>query len=229
MLTDAQARELYAALSGRYRLEWAPAQVRDLKLELLQIHDLEGFLVGTIETGTSSLANFPFWAMVWDGALVLADFLVRQPPEPNRPLLELGSGVGFVGLFAAARGHRVVLTDNHPDALDFARLSIHHNKLATAAVRPLDWRTPDLPGTYEWIAASDILYDEGSPVLVAALLDRFLAPGGVVHLAQGIIGKNLKHFFELIKPRYQVRYQEKHLTTAEGKKKVLFLEMRRRS
>lgn len=229
MLTDAQARDLWTALSGRYQLEWGPAQVRDLKLEILQIHDLEGYLVGTIETGTSSLATFPFWAMVWDGALVLADFVVRQPPDPNRPLLELGSGLGFVGLFAAARGHRVVLTDNHPDALDFARLSVHHNRLATAEVRPLHWHSPDLPGTFPWIVGSDILYDEASPLLVATLLERVLAPDGVVHLAQGILGQNLKKFFELMKPRYQVRYQEKHLTTAEGKKKVLFLEIRRRS
>ncbi len=228
MLTEEEARVLWERLSGRYRLEWAPAQVRDYKLEILQIQDLEGFLVGNIEAGGVSLANFPFWAMVWDGALVLSDFLVRQAPESGRTLLELGSGVGFAGLFAAARGHRVALTDNHPDALDFVRLSVHRNKLASAEVRELDWRAPDLPGTYEWIVGSDLLYEEGSLIPLASLLEGFLAPEGTIYLTQSVLGKSPKNFFELMKPRFQIRYQEKNLTTAEGRKKVLFLEMRRR-
>lgn len=227
MVTEEQAQRMWEELAGRYRLEWGPAQVRDVKLELLQIKDLDEFLVGNIEAGNLSMANFPYWAMVWEGALVLADFLVRQPPDPARSILEVGAGLGFVGLFAAARGHRICLTDNHPDALDFARLSAHHNGLTTALVQELDWRHPELAGQYDWVVGSDVLYETASLAPLAALLEVCLAPGGTVYFSHSLKGPSARQFFGMVKGRFQVRYQEKKVRTEEGEKKVLFFELRR--
>ena len=84
MLTADAAEKLWQDLSGRYNLEWAPIQVGQVKLEILQIRDLEDYLVSNIETQGLSLENFPYWAMVWDAALVLADFLVKQDTPGNK-------------------------------------------------------------------------------------------------------------------------------------------------
>jgi predicted nicotinamide N-methyase len=229
MITAAAAQELWEELSQRYNLEWAPIQVGQVKLEILQIRDLEDYLVSNIEAQGLSLENFPYWAMVWDAALVLADFLVKQKPQPDRNILEIGAGLGFAGLAAAAQGHRVTLTDNIVEALAFARLSQFHNNLTTVQVEYLDWLTPTLPGTFNWIIASDILYEKKNFEPILQLLTRYLQPGGKIYLTQGIRGTGPKAFFDLIKPYFAVRYQEKKLHSGGDEKKILFFELQLKS
>ena len=84
MLIADAAQQLWEELSQRYNLEWAAIQVGQVKLEILQIRDLEDYLVSNIEAQGLSLENFPYWAMVWDAALVLADFLVKQEPQADQ-------------------------------------------------------------------------------------------------------------------------------------------------
>lgn len=52
-------------------------------------------------------------AVLWDGALVLAAHVARLPAKKLRGArcLELGAGVGLVGIAAALRGARVAVTD----------------------------------------------------------------------------------------------------------------------
>jgi len=228
MLTANVAKELWQELSGRYNLEWAPIQGGQIKLEILQIRDLEDYLVSNIEAQGLSLENFPYWAMVWDAALVLADFLVKQEPAAPRRILEIGAGLGFAGLCAAARGHLVTLTDNTPDALAFARLSVFHNNLTNARVEYLDWSAPTLDGNFDWIIGSDILYEIKNFSPVMQVFGKYLKPGGKIILTQGIRGTGPKAFFDLIKPGYTVRYQEKKLHSGGEGKKILFFEIKPR-
>jgi len=225
MLTADAAEKLWEELSTRYNLEWAPIQVGQVKLEILQIRDLEDFLVSNIETQGLSLENFPYWAMVWDAALVLADFLVKQTPRADRKILEIGAGLGFAGLCAAARGHQVTLTDNTPDALAFAQLSLFHNNLNNAQVEYLDWSDPVLDGNFDWIIASDILYEVKNFDQVVKVFSKYLKPGGKIYLTQGIRGAGPKTFFDLLKPDYSVRFQEKKLHSEGEEKKILFFEI----
>ncbi len=196
-----------------------------VKLEILQIRDLEDYLVSNIEAQGLSLENFPYWAMVWDAALVLADFLVKQEPQLGRKILEIGAGLGFAGLCAAARGHRVTLTDNIADALAFARLSMVRNNLTNVQVEYLDWTAPTLEEKFDWIIGSDILYEQKNFESLLKLLNRYLKPDGKIYLAQGIRGTGPKAFFDLIKPHYAVRYQEKKLHSGDEEKKLLFFEL----
>ena len=225
MLTADAAEKLWEELSTRYNLEWAPIQVGQVKLEILQIRDLEDFLVSNIETQGLSLENFPYWAMVWDAALVLADFLVKQTPQADRKILEIGAGLGFAGLCAAARGHQVILTDNTPDALAFAQLSLFHNNLTNAQVEYLDWSDPVLDGNFDWIIGSDILYEVKNFDQVVKVFSKYLKPGGKIYLTQGIRGTGPKTFFDLLKPDYSVRFQEKKLHSGGEEKKILFFEI----
>lgn len=225
MLTNNAAQHLYEDLSQRYQLEWADIQIGQIKLQLLQIANLESYLVENIEAQNLSVENFPFWAMVWDGALVLADFLVKQPPQPDRTILELGAGLGFAGLAAAARGHRVTITDNITDALAFARLSAWQNHLTNVQVEYLDWQNPLVTGQFSWLVGSDILYEPTSFAPLLQIFGNYLQPGGKIYLTQGIRGTGPQAFFELAKPLYQVRFQEKKVRQAEGDKKILFFEL----
>ncbi len=199
-----------------------------VKLEILQIRDLEDYLVSNIETQGLSLENFPYWAMVWDAALVLADFLVKQTPQATRTILEIGAGLGFAGLCAGARGHLVTLTDNSPDALAFARLSSFHNHLNNTRIEYLDWLSPALNDTFDWIVASDILYETKNFEPVMKVFEKYLKPEGKIYLTQGIRGSGPKAFFDLIKTKYAVRFQEKKLHSGEEDKKILFFEIQKK-
>jgi predicted nicotinamide N-methyase len=67
---------------------------------------------------------------VWDGALFMVKFLERHALEwlHNRTVLELGSGVGLVGIAAGVLGaRRVILTDLHPN-LDLLQRNIRENE-----------------------------------------------------------------------------------------------------
>ncbi|AEB08868.1 class I SAM-dependent methyltransferase [Desulfobacca acetoxidans] len=225
MISAAVSKTLWEELSQRYQLEWADIQVGSVKLKILQLQNLEGYLVSNIEANALSMGNFPYWAMVWDAALVLADFLVRQEPQPAREILEIGAGLGFVGLCAGRRGHRITLTDNMPDALNFARLSVYHNNLTNVAVEFLDWTKPTLTGRYDWIVGSDILYEEKTFASLGNIFATYLKPQGKIYITQGIRGLGPKIFFEMMRSNYSVRYQEKKLGSKEGDKKILFFEM----
>ncbi|PSC76504.1 lysine methyltransferase METTL21D [Micractinium conductrix] len=78
----------------------------DLRLRILQQpHQLAGAGVNPDKLGVA--------AALWDGALVLAAYLVAQPRYRYLGMrcVELGAGVGLVGLALAAMGARVTITD----------------------------------------------------------------------------------------------------------------------
>ena len=85
-------------------------------------------------------------------------------------MLELGSGTGAVGLYAAALGaSRVVLTDGGPPALlELLAANVDANRpllpeAACLEVAQLQWGTDAdrLPaGPFAWVCGSDTTYDE---------------------------------------------------------------------
>lgn len=78
----------------------------DLRLRILQQpHQLAGAGINPDKLGVA--------AALWDGALVLAGYLAAQPSYRYLGLkcVELGAGVGLVGLALAAMGAQVTITD----------------------------------------------------------------------------------------------------------------------
>ena len=87
--------------------------------------------------------RLPYWATLWDSALVLSDVLLADDLiAPGESVLELGCGLGLVSSIACLKRARVTATDYQPDALKFAQL----NGLQIAGVAPktmlIDWRFP---------------------------------------------------------------------------------------
>jgi predicted nicotinamide N-methyase len=132
-----------------------------------------------------------YGAKVWPAAASLADFLDTGqyfntlPPDRlrglrGRTVLELGAGVGLVGLVAAMHGAHVVLTDAVPDLLDAMRANANTNAAAVQAaggsitVLPLYWGDKAeieavvgaLPagrgGGFDLILGADLLYAASS-------------------------------------------------------------------
>jgi len=99
--------------------------------------------------GATSLARVGL--QVWSGALLLCDWLLelkRLPSPAPRLLLELGCGVGLVGIAAAKlfEQARVVCTDHNAAVLARCRANAALNSCdGSVACHRLDWRaTADL-------------------------------------------------------------------------------------
>lgn len=131
--------------------------------------------------------HLPYWAELWDSALGVGQFLLRQPaaspPGMRRSVLDLGCGMGLAGTVAAARGDRVLLADLETPALLFARL----NSLPYAArvrTRRLDWRRDLLGERFDRIIGADILYERRQWDHLEPFWRHHLATGGAVILGE---------------------------------------------
>ena len=123
--------------------------------------------------------RIPYWADVWESAIVLAEDLATCDGR-GLTLLELGCGIGLPAIVAARRGYAATASDYEADALEAARYNAAANGAADLAVRLLDWR--DLPadlGTFDRVVAADVLYEKHHARALATVLARTLAPGGL--------------------------------------------------
>ncbi len=128
----------------------------------------------------------PYWAYLWPGAYLLADAVIREPwPDRARMVgpfdaLEIGCGLGLAGLAALSKGRSVLFTDYDAAPLDFVAQQRRDERVRPHAIRraALDWRHLS-DEKYPVILGADVIYEAVLVPLVANLLARLLAPGGV--------------------------------------------------
>lgn len=123
----------------------------------------------------------PLWAYVWPAGLVLAELVATDlaPHLKDKRVLELGSGLGVVGLSAAKIGALTTLSDREEGSLEQCRAIAAENQL-TIETLLLEWaKIPEpLVSSFDAIVASDVMYDPAqlSPLLGA--IHALLVPGG---------------------------------------------------
>jgi predicted nicotinamide N-methyase len=137
--------------------------------------------------------QLPYWVDIWPSGVALADLaLLRADLLADRPVLELGCGLGVTATAALAAGADLYVADYSPLSLAFCRINALRN--TGYAPRPLEfnWREPlpevlarlgPLPA-FPIILAADILYEDRDVAPVGALIDRLLAPEGQLWLAE---------------------------------------------
>jgi predicted nicotinamide N-methyase len=127
--------------------------------------------------------RMPYWATLWASALALADVVLSAPLSgpaslAGRRVLDLGCGLGLVGLAALVRGAHVTLLDWEADAVAIARASAwaagHWNVEGVVA----DWRSPPPLRPFDVVLGADVLYEERNGPAVAQFLATHLAPAG---------------------------------------------------
>jgi predicted nicotinamide N-methyase len=126
--------------------------------------------------------HLPYWAELWDSAFGIGQFLLETPlpDQLRRPVaLDLGCGMGFAGMIAAAIGYEVTMADLEPECLLFAQLNA-----PTARTRRLDWREDRLSRRFDLIIGADVLYDRKQWVALEAFWRHHLAEDGRVLLGE---------------------------------------------
>jgi len=146
----------------------------------------------------------PYWAFLWPSATPMAAAVMKAPWPAGTKVLELGAGIGLVGLAAAFRGDQVTFSDYDRTALHVCRLNARLNDLPDPELWELDWRQFS-PRRFPVLIGCEVTYDAAlhEPLLDAIAL--LMEPEGVCWL--GDPGRYQSQFFhaKALAKGFQVR------------------------
>jgi predicted nicotinamide N-methyase len=126
----------------------------------------------------------PYWAYLWPASLAMSAAVLRQPWPEATPVLELGAGVGLVGLAALAAGYRVTITDYDPTAVDLALYNARRHGFDAVRGRVLDWRDPGSE-RYPVLLGCELLYEDRNHELLVDVCRAVMTPDGVAWFGDG--------------------------------------------
>jgi len=172
--------------------------------------------------------DFPLWSKIWEASIVLADHLAGIDAEPQKRILEIGSGLGIAGIIASSFGHHVTMTEYNTDALNFAQANAENNlssEESSLEISKLDWNKPQLEGSFDYIMGSEVIYKESAFEPILRLFKTFLKPDGEVVLAERV-RKTTLEFFRQMGGFFDIKAQKKILRSDEGEIRVMLCRMR---
>jgi len=127
--------------------------------------------------------RIPYWANVWESAVVLAEEIALLQGQGQR-FLELGSGLALPAIVAARQGFDATASDYEENALEGVRYNADRNGAASLVIKLIDWRSPpDDLGQFDIVVAADVLYEKHHAVALAGMVARTLSDSGVALVA----------------------------------------------
>lgn len=238
--------EVMDAIRSRYDVEVEPITIGDKVLKVLQIKDMEEKILKKLEESIATreydlskpsgelddelllqLMEMQWWTKIWEPSFVLALFMGKTAPVEGQKILEIGAGMGIVGVYAAICGHNVTISDISEDALLFARAHTIMNGCPDVPVMAIDWRLPYTDRPFEIIIGSEVVYDRRTYDILLSFLDQALAPGGTIFLAKN---KDLKTplFFEKMVNRFKFKQTIVRLSGGDAPMEVELYAIRRK-
>ncbi len=158
-------------------LETEEVYIRGKEIKILKPKKLEDVFQGD---PFLEVEKFPFWFKVWEGSIVLADYLatLRSPKK----ILELGAGLGLPSLVASSFGHEVVASDYEILPLKLVELSAKVNNL-TVKTLFLDWKNPQVSEKFDLIVGAEVVFKKSLFDPLLEIFKNFLNEEGEVVLA----------------------------------------------
>jgi predicted nicotinamide N-methyase len=169
--------------------------------------------------------DFPLWIKIWEASFVLAEYLARLDVNAGKSFLEIGCGLGVVGIVASKFGHHVTMTEYNRDALNFARANALLNQASNLEIRALDWYNPDIEGSFHYIVGSEILYREDDFQPILKLFRTYLKAGGEIILAEGI-RKTSMAFMHQMADYFQIEAKKKILRSKDEEIAIMLCKMK---
>lgn len=177
--TDHPLIHLERRLKERYHLRETEIDLAGRRFSLLSVASIDELLDQVIDED-----DIPFWAEIWPASLGCLDYLGMNPDMVRgRRVLELGCGMGIVGLGVILNGGDLVQSDYVTEALQFAAVNAARNGLNPARTLLADWRRFTSDEVFDLIVGSDILYEKKLHPYLYPILAKSLAPGGRALLA----------------------------------------------
>lgn len=171
---------LVASLERRFRTVIVDVPVDDRSYSILKPANADDLIR---EEDFVKDERLPYWADIWPSSTILAARLQKMDGR-HAKALELGCGVGLCTIAARSVGFDVLSTDYYEDALDFTQANVFRNSAGKARTMLFDWRhPPDNLGRYEFVFASDVLYEREYAILFPTILDNTLGDNGSALIA----------------------------------------------
>jgi predicted nicotinamide N-methyase len=125
----------------------------------------------------------PYWASLWPAATDMATALQWADWPAKTSVLEVGCGLGLVGIAGLLRGWDVLLSDYEPQAIAAAGVNAERNGIADVRTAVLDWREPPAE-RFPVILACDVLYEPRNHAPILNLLAHTLADDGCAWIGE---------------------------------------------
>lgn len=149
---------------------------RTFKMKVIEDID---YLLGLVKTDE----DVPFWAVLWPAAEGMSEYFWENIDLRGQRMLELGAGLGLVGIVAAAKGADIVQTDFIPEAIELAKENAKINGINNIDYALADWRKFHLTEKFDWVVGSDILYEPNLHPHLKSIFINNLKPNGCIVLA----------------------------------------------
>ncbi len=130
----------------------------------------------------------PYFGVIWPSARALATFMSERKKLFNKKRgIEVGCGLALPAILAAKMGAQIQATDFHPDVAAWVKSNADLNNARIDYVK-WDWtdRTtnPEIAiRSYDFVLASDVLYESRHPRELASALERLVSPTGSIYLS----------------------------------------------
>ncbi len=123
----------------------------------------------------------PYWALVWSGSRLVAEWLQAHVGCAGASVLDVGCGLGLIALTAAHGGGRVTAVDRDGDALEFVAASADLASVSVECVRG-DVERVVAARSFDVVVAAELLYERSAFASLARTLAQALAPSGTLYL-----------------------------------------------
>lgn len=144
-----------------------PDRLLDTK-ETLAAHEAHGYM--------------PYWGYLWPSTFDICAVLQQATFPAGTPALELGAGIGLVGIYAMTRGLDVIFSDYDRTSVRLALTNAALNGFPNARGIYLDWRDPP-DAQFPMILGCEVIYEQSNHAPILNVLDKMLTPDGECWLA----------------------------------------------
>jgi len=189
----------------------------DIRVDLLTVKRLEDYVDTDALLRDPDAPEPPYWAHLWTGSRALARVVATEIACTGKRVVEVGCGLGLVGIVAALRGATVTLLDSAWQGACFAAANAALNG-STARVMQSDLRAPGLRGVFDYCLAADVTYDPALQQALAAFLAGHLSPGGRLWCAESV--RTVDSGFRRACEAHRLVVSERELREAEDGRNV---------